>query len=489
MSSRFAQVLIFSSLLCTSAVTRADTLFINLNWSVEESDSIHAAVEKTGENLLEFPNFKNADIRSQAQKREALERKLLSLTKNYYSLSAKVSSYGFFGKVFSKKYREYLKQSEDYSAKIKEVEAEKAKIKSVAVSLDEIKNKIAELDQFGKEITAIVVSGHSSGNYFWGNDVSITREFIISLTQRFPKVFNRLEAFIFLACHSGETDKFLLWRDLLKNPNRQLIVGFDGSAPSHFSDESHNIVMNSLAGRKSLLDQNPDPEKIKTWFKALDPNVRQTALTLLVNEWVGGSSSRLVFKDIKNLTEDCNVGYGLITTGFQSYRSNLTPSKENAKVVITDSQNSPLRIFYRALQKYMGVCQKEFSKKSLFAKDAYYKVPTAEQVVALIHMPNLEMALMHHRGKEVQELNESLTKLGAKEEILFSEKLKLGAVSRYDLTAQTNQLKDFLDLKAIKVAGNAKTLAFVKKLQASTLEIESLLVKLENIPVNWITYE
>jgi len=480
----------------SQTVARADILFLNLNHSYGENESIRAAAKATQQRAWSFPSFETEAERVAAAKAEEIDSQIKELNTKYFLLQYQADDVGILGWLFSAKNRRIVRDARAISQKMKALEAQKKKLALKGFTLEDVNAKVAELDRQGARVTALVISSHSTGEIFWGEKynngkkLKLVRDDILKLTKNHPALFSRLEKIIFLACSTGEAYQLLNWGELMADPKHRIVAGFTGSAPSRIRSESQNIVKNILKTQDSFLDQNPDQEQVKQWFKSLDRGADETNLSVLVNNWVGGTATKLKFRSTSDLSVDCKVGADLVNAGWRDYSAYFNPNSEDFNSIDPSDQHSRLRIFYRNLQKYVVVCKKEFVYEGLLGTTlgASY-LPTREQVIALIHFSNLQMAFVHERGDEMDAFNSSFKRMGAKETMLLPEKMRLGGLKRKEIIALFDRIDAHVTALTQKYSGKKEKLAQVQMLKATATDFRSQLVELKNIPVNWITFE
>lgn len=197
---------------------------------------------------------------------------------------------------------------------------------------DELAQFIAILSQMEKRNSGpgrLVLSGHSLGDYFWGeHNGSLEIEKIKEIAEALPGAAALIEDLHLSACYSGKERYLTSWRGVF--PNVSTIWAYSGSAPGTYSGaKKHLSIWNSSTkGNKIKLD------------RSIANNTRKGKSVAVWSKFFGyqakGSSA------INDLISRINSA----EPTYWSYFSGQS--------IVQNTQNGPLRDYYNDLQELIG---------------------------------------------------------------------------------------------------------------------------------------
>lgn len=188
---------------------------------------------------------------------------------------------------------------------------------------------LSQMEKANKGPNRLVLSGHSIGNYFWGerNGTLMLRD-MKTLSSIFPKAVSLFEDLHLSACYSGNELDIAAWRDVF--PNISTIWAYSGSAPGSYAGAVKHLSIWSKAtkGNKTVLDRGiadntRKGKNVAVWSKQFGYQSKEsTAIGDLMNRITGAERT------------------------YQAYFS--------GESIVLSPQSGPLRDYYNDIQELIG---------------------------------------------------------------------------------------------------------------------------------------
>ncbi len=195
--------------------------------------------------------------------------------------------------------------------------------------LGELSTVLAAMEKSGIGPNRLVLSAHSIGNIFWGDDNGTLKiEDVKKIVAAFPKAASLIEDLHLSACYSGSEKDLSTWRTVFSNVST--IWAYSGSAPGSYSGATVHLSKWDKATRgskialdRAIADKTRKGQNVSVWSRHFGyQSKNSTAIHHLVNRITNAEST------------------------YQSYFSGLSN--------VVSTQTGPLRNYYNDLQELVG---------------------------------------------------------------------------------------------------------------------------------------
>ncbi|MBC7754399.1 MAG: hypothetical protein H7Z71_09195 [Moraxellaceae bacterium] len=206
--------------------SRADILFIDLNHSEAEYQTILKEARKKNEKVIRLPVADELKIKT----RKEAEAEVARIQK----LSP-------------------AQQRKNYD-RLLELDSIVQNNKPDLWTYEEYKKAIALHHQQGLKVNTLIISGHHANDseyeYYGGAYGNFDKNFLFSLQREFPGSLDKIEHLLLMGCYSYTTKDKGAWNYLTNQS--VTVIGFDTPAPLGCSPLSSQILQKGLAGRDVL---------------------------------------------------------------------------------------------------------------------------------------------------------------------------------------------------------------------------------------------
>lgn len=160
----------------------------------------------------------------------------------------------------------------------------------------------SEMEKKKKGPGRLILSGHSVGNYFWGdNNGSLLIKDMKKISDIFPTAASLIEDLHLSACYSGNEKDLAAWRGVF--PNISTIWAYSGSAPGSYSGATRHLSIwnkatkgNKIALERDIAANTRKGKNVAVWSKHFGyQSKKSTAIADLVNRIVAAEQTYLTF--------------------------------------------------------------------------------------------------------------------------------------------------------------------------------------------------
>jgi hypothetical protein len=161
---------------------------------------------------------------------------------------------------------------------------------------------LSRMEKNNKGPNRLILSGHSVGNYFWGDaNGSLLIKNMKNISDIFPKAASLIEDLHLSACYSGSEKDLAAWRGVF--PNISTIWAYSGSAPGSYSGATGHLSIwskatkgNKIALERDLAANTRKGKNVAVWSKHYGYQSKSsTAITDLVSRIVAAEHTYLSF--------------------------------------------------------------------------------------------------------------------------------------------------------------------------------------------------
>jgi len=450
----------------------ADVLFLDLNLSAEEVQSVRTAGQTQREALVVYPQMRDRSVLPGL-------RKIYNRRANAYGKLSKLKSDREEMSKKKKLTRAELQLQELNAKSIETLQIEikdlTAKIKQALgkdlFSWEKFKSLLTKLSDQNRKVTTLILSGHSLGLDFWGvtSTEDIERNDLIQTLNQFPGLFSSLNTILLWGCYTGTLENLVWWNSLQVGETRKFWVGFMASGPSTTSDESPELLKQIMTKKAQAFD-HASPELFEKWFWSLSSEVRDTNMAAMVSpqNWYGNVNQK--FKPLEQSLPDCLNAPKFLKDGLATYKnfqSALLPEFSNPP---EDLHHSPLRSFYDQIQKYR-ICA-DYVAKDL--SGFFDGLPTPFQVSALIHFSMIEQSFFRAHEAELVKMQSALK--AQRLDSLPLVEMQAGSWKRANV-------QKWIATQTKRIESLKRDSAILKGIQ----KIQKTLIQFEDVPARWIT--
>ena len=280
MSSFFLLILV---LLGYAGEVHADILFLDLNNGEKEIEAARAAADKRWtvgddgkmhrEKLIVFPDVPTS-----------VRRRFREINSQLDALAAGIDKTGFFTAEIQDKMSRLNQEEESLKGKY-------------FVTSALLGTKLKELAKKHVKLTSLVISGHSSGDEFYGQfaDKTFGRDDILNALESAPEIRNSIHSIFLWGCYGGTESNSLYWKN--SDSKLNLVVGFSATAPLSTQSPSYYLLGDALIRAEELAGKN-DLRSVRKMLLSLN-SVNQTPATLLVGKCFVGTEVPSTYEDGK----------------------------------------------------------------------------------------------------------------------------------------------------------------------------------------------
>ncbi len=318
---------------------------------------------------------------------------------------------------------------------------------------------VAELEQQGRPLTSVVVSGHSNGKMFFGWSGTIELSDFHQLAEAHPFMRESLRSVLLWSCYSGTIGNFAVWKK--EFPQLAVVFGYSDAAPKAKTAASPALLKEALIGE----DHIDDALNLKAARRAVKELslAQRTYLSALIGEcYVGVKTGSLRLDDMLRACPRELARLRDMYTGVQDY---FLPEQNSAHVdPPANPHSSELRAFYSYYQT-AAACVGEDSG-----------IPSRESTLALLFFRTVRRNFAHFYAEDLERVRSELAGVGVTIPSLDGDTTRQQTLHVHELLVNASLLSSLDD------AARTRTHALAQK-------IDSLLIKLECVPGQWITEE
>ncbi|MFN8671075.1 MAG: hypothetical protein U0457_03205 [Candidatus Sericytochromatia bacterium] len=185
----------------------------------------------------------------------------------------------------------------------------------------------AKAEKGGQIPSRLVISGHSSGDSYWGDgNGSLTKKILSDISKAMPKAASQIEDLAFSACNSGHRESVDFYKEVF--PNMKTFMGYVDSAPGSSSGSTNHLKKWEKATRGDSQEITPD----------MFNNTRKGTA---VSVWTKKGDFKLSSKASKDIA----------LYEIQQQINNVLPKYLDQDNPVTDTRNGELRELYTNLQR------------------------------------------------------------------------------------------------------------------------------------------
>lgn len=378
-------------LLAMSSVSRADVLFIDVNYAKEEVEAAEKAAELRGEKLIVIPRL-NKKLRETLAEAE----KQLSEAK---SEETKVCPEGSTDNAQCKAAKRAV---DNASANLKKVEKSLPQLNAKT-----LKGVLSLLKKQGVQLSSVIISGHDGNRLFYGRMGEISEREIEDAFKANREICENMQSFYFWGCYTATTDDFIRgWKSGC--PNTSMIAGFSGQSPLSSRPISGTHLQQLMLKEAELLETR-DKEKLRKIFNSLD-GVNDLKSAVCLNR-----ETIISKKGVRSIKDEVAACFNLDDKEkqrnfdlFTCYRE----AREGCESVPKDLNRGPLRKVYDFFQE-TAHCPRAFDEYNKRFPDKPLKWPITPYAVRRVLFDNnvrKNFEKLHKR--ELKDLNNLLDELG-----------------------------------------------------------------------------
>ncbi|HEY8272429.1 MAG TPA: hypothetical protein VIG33_16170 [Pseudobdellovibrionaceae bacterium] len=310
----------------------ADILFVDLNNSIGEIQTVTALAAARGEKLVITPQV-------DASKRIAIKKKqrqMESLVEINQALSHK--------KQLNKSQQAVLKKNYDKVYELK-IEIEEL-LENTPPIEQEIQETFDLARQSDQKFSSMIVSGHHSiHDENLGIINKITDNDFLKILNNNKDVVSGIKAIYLWGCYTATKDRVYFWKKGL--PEVRFLAGFQLKAPGDGKALNHDMLEILIRKETMLVSDNEAQNAPKNILEAISsiPNVKLSSAALFLYNYYVDSSFQVV--DVRN--ENCAPNVARMMK--LHYNAVVQSYLYGHKDIPEDTSSSPLRMIYEEGQQ------------------------------------------------------------------------------------------------------------------------------------------
>ncbi len=437
------------------AQARADILMIDLHLSNDEVAAAREAAQDRGEKLVVVPVV-STEIRRQLGD---LSFRALRAENREKEGAKKLKAAKAADPVDPAEVRRLTQREKELKADLTDLENQKSAIekKLPNVGSDMIRKAIQGIEASHHTLTSLIISGHSNGLEFWGDEWEVTRQQIKGILDGLPASKKSLRSVFLWGCYSAERGDIEWWKSAF--PRLQVILGFSDVAPGAGSDASPNLLRDAL-GREADMARTTDIKSASRVFKSLD-DVEETNAAAAINSCYFGTHFAPIRLDS---VADCPGAEDALRKGFAVF-SSCFAATSRCPDPPRETHGSDLRQYYTDYLEYAH-CRTQ----SRYVEG----LPPRERVLALIFFANVRGNFALYYKSQIEAANAYLAKHGG---------LKFPDLGAKDAT-RTTILHQLNELRELGPPASRNS-----DLQKLIGHADTLVGTLDCVPSTWMTEE
>ncbi|MGZ3695428.1 MAG: hypothetical protein ACXWQO_15025, partial [Bdellovibrionota bacterium] len=420
--SALTKIFFFNLLLLWVHSAYAAMLFIDVNNSFEEIQTVRQQRKKMGEpEPIIVPEF---DLNT-AKKLAALKKESKAAWDAYGKLncSGQVLCSGAFTNPACTAARD----------KGNAIEDKRVALTKDRLSPEKISSAIRAAYDKGQKITSVMVSGEDGGSVF-GAYGTLKYDELAETFGKVPELKNDVESLYLWGCYMGTSGRVVYdWKKMF--PKSKLIVGFHDSGPADGSPPSLDLLRKTIAAEKSDF-RSYDETMVKKFVNGIAV-ARQMNTSMTINDCYMDRNTLFSLPEMEEIGKQCVKKFPRDL--HQKYLC-FQNGAEGCGNLPTDHQAGQLRDYYSFLR----------TNEYCLNNPGFYKeipdAPNPDNVLRLVYFDRIWDNFLRNYGADMARLNTLIKAVGEPDEMQFPANPKL---SRGEFLAWYDKVR-----KAISERGN-----------------------------------
>lgn len=249
-----------------------------------------------------------------------------------------------------------------------------------------IKDELAQIiyhfskaEKGGEIPSRLVISGHSSGDKYWGEENgTLKKEDIKKLAEIMPKAAEKIEDFALSACYSGSKNSLEEYKEIF--PNLKTFMGYVGSAPGTHSGAVNHVKKWEKATRgestelkQELFSGTRKGENVSTWTEKNGYTMDKSKQKAHDYEELTTNINSTMFKFMEQDEPIANPSTGELRQMYEdihSYLGNQPDLDEATKTSLNNTKDQAIRLlFYPQISTKFNETYKDELSKGFKAAD------------------------------------------------------------------------------------------------------------------------
>lgn len=388
-------------LLLLSSQAFADVLFFDLNGNEAEVEAARRGAAKRGEKLIVLPEVE-----------PSVKSRLKEMQKQFQKFQAAYSA---------KCMNIASGDCEEMSKKGMKIEAELGAFlgKIPRINRDNLKDQLAKFQ--GKNISALVISGHDGNGNFSGDFGGFSDQGLKAVFDQVKPLGDNIRSLYLWGCYTstiGSVD--FHWKKAF--PNVEMIAGFDGRAPLGDKKGSSSYLEDALVKEKQLTQQK-DAKSLQKVFKSLK-DVNAMYSSVCVGDNIVNNKRAISISQAKELCAKLKTSPE--KASFQCYKK----AEKGCENPPQNTSQSPLRTYYNFLQDHKHC--REIPNSEFDSPDT---------VISLIFFDQVKKNFARLKKDELKDMDQVMKTLGIPDDLSLSNIEKL---NRAEIIEKIEKLRSFL---------------------------------------------
>jgi len=365
-------------------------LFVDFNNAPREVSAAREAAARRGDRLVVLPNL-SGEVRGE------YDRLLLQIPRLEQQLVALGGRNARTAARFDELSRT-LQQAREQRSRLR---------RQNEITPQAIRTALTAIQQSGDRLETLILSGHSSGRSYFGDFGDLNTDELQTLLAPTSGQPSTLQSLYLWGCYTNTLSETLDWR--ARFPQLQMILGFDGKAPSSELPASYEMLADAMAKEERIRAARSALEVTRQFRTLRHSLITHSSLT------VGSCHvSAENPKDPVSLSqaENCQrTVETLLTLSEASY------NRYKAATRGTAFENPPANPGQGILRAFYNELQRHYHCVTLLNREQ--QLPSREQVLRLIFFENMRQHFNQAYRVELEELNAWLSQLRPPTELRY----------------------------------------------------------------------